>query len=303
MLSPVEQILVMTSMFALMVGMGTTLDWQAFKAVSKTPKNLMMGAFVQFGLLPLIAWSLALALDLSPEAALALIMVGCTPGGTSSNMYAWFAKGDVALSITMTMFSTIVAVVLMPTLVSFYGSQLPLGELIVPWKQITGSLLFVLIPVGFGVWLRHKNVKYLLHIQRGGAVLGISAVFLMLASWLPDLLGQLIDEFSRDYLAVLLLGNLGFLLGYFLTRLLGFSGSIARTLALETGLQNTLLTFTIITLSFSPAFVERVGWIPLMYGACIMGMGMFWMLLFRYLAQKETHQGSTTAEAGAVSTR
>lgn len=299
MLSQVEQVLVMTSMFALMVGMGTTLDWHAFKDVSKQPKQLLMGASVQFGVLPFIAWCLALALELSPEAALALILVGCTPGGTSSNMYTWFAKGNVALSITMTMCSTLAAVILMPALVAFYGSQLPLGELVVPWKQISGSLAFVLIPVGFGVWLRHRQFKHLLLVQRGGAALGIAAVFLMLASWLPSMLSQLVDEFSRDYIAVLLLGNLGFALGYGVTRLFGFDAAIARTLSLETGLQNTLLTFTIITLSFTPAFVERVGWIPLMYGACIMGMGMLWMLLFRYLAQKETRDSDVVVGASA----
>ena len=287
MLSQVEQILVLISMGALMVGMGTTLDWASFRQVSKQPKNLLMGATVQFGILPFTAWTLAVLLELSPEAALALLLIGCTPGGTSSNMYTWFAKGNVALSITLTMVSTLLAIVLMPLLVTLYGANLPLGELVVPWKQIAGSMMFVLIPVSIGIYLRHIHFRYLVLLQKGGAFLGVAAVFLMLLSWLPSMLEQLWDEFSRDYLAVLLLGNLGFFLGYLATRLFGFPKAIARTLSLETGLQNTLLTFTIITLSFSEAFVERVGWIPLMYGACIMGMGLLWMLFFRYLALKE----------------
>ncbi|MCG8671706.1 MAG: bile acid:sodium symporter [Pseudomonadales bacterium] len=295
MLSPIEQILVMVSMGALMIGMGTTLDWRSFKEVSKQPKHLLLGAGMQFGLLPLLAWSLAMSLSLSPEAALALVMVGCTPGGSSSNMYTWFAKGDVPLSLSMTMFSTILAVVLMPALVAFYGSQLPLGELVVPWKQIMGSLLFVLIPVAFGIFLKSKNVKYLPQIQKIGSALGISAVFLMLASWLPSLANKLLNEFAPEYLAVLLLGNCGFLLGYTLVRLFGFPATIARTISLETGLQNTLLTFTMMTLSFSTAFVDKVGWVPLMYGACIMGMGLFWMLLFRYLAIKEMQSANSNA--------
>jgi BASS family bile acid:Na+ symporter len=215
-------------------------------------------------------------------------------------MYTWFSRGDVPLSLTMTMFSTIVAVVLMPLLVAFYGAKLPLGELVIPWKQITGSLLFVLIPVGLGIYLKSRRIRHLAMIQRVGSVLGISAVFIMLASWLPNMADKLLNEFAPEYLAVLVLGNTGFLLGYVLVRLFGFPPRIARTISLETGLQNTLLTFTIMTLSFSPEFVENVGWVPLMYGACILFNGSLWVLLFRYLSAREmnaneSQQASTTA--------
>jgi len=172
-------------------------------------------------------------------------------------------------------------------LITFYGGQLSLGDLVVPWKQIMGSLFFVLIPVGFGLLLKAKGVKHLVRIQQVGSILGLSAVFLMLASWLPSMVEQIMNEFSPEYLAVFLLGNLGFLLGYSLSRIFGFPPRIARTISLETGLQNTLLTFSIMTLSFSPAFVEQVGWVPLMYGACIMGIGLFWVFVFRRLARKE----------------
>ncbi len=287
MLSQLEQALVMVAMGALMVGMGTTLDWESFRTISRKPKQLLMGVLMQFGLMPLLAWILAMLLSLSPEASLALVLVGCTPGGSSSNMYTWFANGDVPLSLSMTMFSTVMAVLLMPMLITFYGGQLSLGDLVIPWKQIMGSLFFVLIPVGFGLLLKAKGVTHLVRIQQVGSILGLSAVFLMLASWLPSMLEQIMNEFSPEYLAVFLLGNVGFLLGYSLSRIFGFPPRIARTISLETGLQNTLLTFSIMTLSFSPVFVEQVGWVPLMYGACIMGIGLFWVFVFRRLARKE----------------
>ncbi|OUS32546.1 hypothetical protein A9Q99_00285 [Gammaproteobacteria bacterium 45_16_T64] len=300
MMSPVEQALVLLSMGVLMIGMGTTLDWAAFRNISQQPKKLVMGLSIQFGIMPLLAWFLAIQMSLSPEAALALILVGCTPGGTSSNMYTWFAKGDVPLSLTMTMFSNIMAVMLMPILVTFYGSNLPLGDLVIPWVQIMGSLFFVLLPVGFGILLKARGVRHLLRIQQGGAVLGMLAVLLMLSTWLPSLVDKIMNEYSPEYLAVILLGNCGFLVGYVLVRITGFPARIARTISLETGLQNTLLTFTIMTLSFSTAFVDQVGWVPLMYGACVMAMGIFWTLLFRRLAKNEIETGhgnvSTDAE-------
>mgnify|MGYP000030846865 FL=1 len=299
MLSQLEQVLVMIAMGALMIGMGTTLDWKSFRTISRKPKQLMMGVLMQFGVMPLLAWTLAMLLSLSPEASLALVLVGCTPGGSSSNMYTWFAKGDVPLSLSMTMFSTVLAVLLMPMLVTFYSGQLSLGDLVVPWKQIMGSLFFVLIPVGFGLLLKAKGVKHLVRIQQGGSILGLSAVFLMLASWLPNMIEQIMNEYSPEYLAVFLLGNLGFLLGYSLSRTFGFPPRIARTISLETGLQNTLLTFSIMTLSFSPVFVEKVGWVPLMYGACIMGIGLFWVVVFRRLARKELLKKTNLENEGA----
>ena len=300
MLSQLEQVLVMIAMGALMIGMGTTLDWKSFRTISRKPKQLMMGVLMQFGLMPLLAWTLAMSLSLSPEASLALVLVGCTPGGSSSNMYTWFANGDVPLSLSMTMFSTVLAVLLMPMLVTFYSGQLSMGDLVVPWKQIMGSLFFVLIPVGFGLFLKAKGVKHLVRIQQGGSILGLAAVFLMLASWLPSMIEQIMNEFAPEYLAVFLLGNLGFLLGYSLSRIFGFPPRIARTISLETGLQNTLLTFSIMTLSFSSVFVEKVGWVPLMYGACIMGIGLFWVVVFRRLARKELLRKTDLENKAAV---
>lgn len=301
MLSPIEQTLVMIAMGALMIGMGTTLDWDSFIKISRKPKQLLMGVLMQFGLMPFLAWTLAWVMALSPEASLALVLVGCTPGGSSSNMYTWFANGDVPLSLSMTMFSTVLAVVLMPVLVTFYGGQLSLGELVIPWKQIMGSLFFVLIPVGLGLFLKAKGVKHLVRIQQGGSILGLLAVFLMLATWLPSMIEQIMNEFAPEYLSVFLLGNLGFLLGYALSRIFGFPPRIARTISLETGLQNTLLTFSIMTLSFAPAFVEKVGWVPLMYGACIMGIGLFWVVVFRRLARRELSKKTDLDDKGAMS--
>jgi BASS family bile acid:Na+ symporter len=280
MLGQTEQLLVLFSMFILMVGMGSTLSLADFKRVLRHPGAMFGGCFIQFFCMPGLAYLIATQLELSPQETLALLMVGCSPGGTSSNMYTWFARGHVALSISMTFCSTLMAIVLMPTLVSLLASQSDIG-IVIPFKNISGSLLFVLIPIGIGLALRHRSFRYLTELQRLGGILGVLATVLMLYLWLPRMWAQFLESYSSSYLAIFLLGLSGFSLGYLMGRMLGFSERMSRTISLETGLQNTLLTFTILTVSFPADFVEQVAWIPLVYGAAIMGMGAVVVGMFR----------------------
>lgn len=286
MLGKTEQLLVVFSMFILMAGMGSTMSLKDFKKVLRSPWGMFIGCFIQFMCMPFLAFIIGRELGLGPEASLALILIGCTPGGTSSNMYTWFARGSVPLSVSMTLVSTLAAVVMMPVLVSFYGGQVS-QQIMVPFSQIATSISFVLVPISIGIFLRSKEFPYLKQLQTAGSILGILATLIMLSSWVPRLWEQFRADYFKAYIGVFLLGNLGFILGYFLARSFGFKGSKARTISLETGLQNTLLTFTIMTLSFPKAFVDAVGWIPLVYGASIMGMGLIYVLVFRLMSSKE----------------
>lgn len=95
-----------------MVAMGTTLTVENFKKAVHSKKPLLIGMISQFGFMPLIAFGLAIGFGLSPLFSIGLILVGCTPGGTTSNLLTYYAKGDVALSISMTITSTILAIVM-----------------------------------------------------------------------------------------------------------------------------------------------------------------------------------------------
>ncbi len=106
--------------FVIMLGMGASLTVNDFKAVARSPKGVLVGFLSQFGLMPLIALGLSIVLNLHPAFAIALILIGTLPGGTTSNMFAYFSRGSVALSISMTTASTIMALFMMPIILSVY---------------------------------------------------------------------------------------------------------------------------------------------------------------------------------------
>ena len=278
MLGPVEKSLVFSAMFLLMVGMGSTLAWQDFSRIFRKPKGVCVGLLIQFGWMPLLAYIVSRLLDLPTGAAVVLLLVGCTPGGSSSNMYTWFAKGNVSLSLSMTIGSTLAAVVMTPLLVALYASHLDLVSLSIPYKQIVLSMSFSIVPVAMGMFLAHRGYRRLPLLRKLGGAAGVLATILMMWSWLPKMLDQFLNSPSKEYLAIFLLGNCGFFFGLLTAKFFGLGSTSARTISLETGLQNTLLTYTIITISFPEAFVSQYGWIPLVYGASIMGVGAFWVL-------------------------
>lgn len=113
----------------------------------------------QFGIMPLVGFILVIGFELSPEIGLGLLMIGCAPGGSTSNLYTYYAKGDLALSIAMTLASTIAAIVMMPLLISFYSGWLGIGgEIIIPYNKIVIMLWSLLVPVSIGMAIRRYSL-------------------------------------------------------------------------------------------------------------------------------------------------
>ena len=115
-LNTLETLFLSVFLFLLMMGMGATLSVDNFRAVLRRPLPVIIGLASQFGWMPAIAWCLAVALDLSPVAAMGLVIMGCSAGGTTSNFFTYLSRADLALSISMTVVSTLVAVVAIPLL-------------------------------------------------------------------------------------------------------------------------------------------------------------------------------------------
>ena len=115
-----DQILLALMIFIIMLGMGASLTMDDFRAVIRAPRGVFIGFLSQFGLMPFIAFSLATVLGFHPAFAISLILIGSLPGGTTSNMFTYFARGSVALSISMTTASTLLALLMMPVLLKLY---------------------------------------------------------------------------------------------------------------------------------------------------------------------------------------
>lgn len=281
MLSPIEQVLLKVLVLVLMTGMGATLTLAAFRDILRAPTGVLIGLASQFGWMPLIAFSLAKVFGLSGELAIGLVIVGCTPGGSTSNLFTYFSRADVALSISMTAVSTISAVVLMPFVLWIYGSAFTSAELQIPYKDIVMSLVGVLGAVAVGMFVRSRSLAAARITERVGSISGIAVLVFLIGIGLYRN-GALFGQTSPAmYAAGIGLGALGLGLGYLGARLTRLPEPSRRAVAFETGIQNSPLALGIIVASFEPSQHQQVMWLPLLYAICILAMATVVTLALR----------------------
>ena len=220
----------------IMLGMGTTLSPDDFIAAAKRSHAVLIGLVLQFLLMPLLAYLIGRALQLPKEQFIGLVMVGTVAGGTASNVIAYLAGGDVALSIAMTACSTVAGIVLTPLISSFY-----LGQTVhVPaWAMFKSILLVVALPVSLGLLInrlcrKHADVlaKICPLVSSVGIVLVIGIITSLNVSTLAQC-GPLV------FLAVILHNGSGLAAGYFSARLLRCDRRTSVTIAIEVGMHNS----------------------------------------------------------------
>ncbi|MBO9450066.1 bile acid:sodium symporter [Tropicibacter sp. R16_0] len=266
MIGLVEQIGLVLMVFVIMLGMGATIEMSHLRKVVTTPKPFVVGILCQFGLMPLIAFGLANAFDFPAAIALSLIMVGATPGGTTSNLYTYYAKGDVALSVSMTVASTVMAIVMMPLAIAFYAGQYISAELQVPFSNIVVTLILVMVPVSIGALVLRYSQRWAVRLEKASGVVGIVLIAALIVKFLIENTQLFLSTPKTVIFAAILLGLAGFASGYLCSMLAGLNAKNAKTVSLETGIQNTPLTIAIITLSFaSSAQLEEMLLFPTFY--------------------------------------
>ena len=225
----------------IMFAMGITLTIPDFALVVKRPLPILLGVVAQYVIMPAIAVALVFIFQLPPELAVGVILVGCAPGGTSSNVITYLAKGDVALSVTMTSVSTLLAPIFTPLLTLWLaGTLLPVDA----GSMAMSIVQMVLIPVVAGLlvrWLLRTWVDKILPLLPWVSVLGISYVVVAVVSGSADR----IIEAGLLVLAVVVLHNgLGYLLGYFAARVFNYPERVARTTSVEVGMQTLTGSYT-----------------------------------------------------------
>jgi BASS family bile acid:Na+ symporter len=257
MLGAAEQAMLAAIIFVIMLGMGATIHRTDIAiALRRRRRAFLVGMLCQFGLMPLIAFLLALALALPPPVALALIMIGATPGGTTSNLFSYWAKGDVTLSIAMTVASTLAAIVLMPLAIAIYATEALTGDLEIPFASIAVTLILVTLPAAIGYAIRARNVVAASWIEWIGSLAGIVLIAALMINFLRENSALVFAVPATELLATLLLSVCGFVAGFWLARFLGLDLTAAKTVSLETGIQNGALTVTVIGLSFATGQVQ-----------------------------------------------
>ncbi|WP_422108746.1 bile acid:sodium symporter family protein [Arthrobacter bussei] len=220
----------------IMFGMGLTLRPVDFALIARRPLPVVIGVVAQFVIMPSIGWAVSMALGLPPALAAGVILVGCCPGGTASNVVSYLARGDVALSVAMTSVSTILAPLLTPLLTLWLaGRYMPVDA-----AGIGLSILqIVLVPVIVGLAVRFflpRAVERLLPALPWISVAAITVVVIAVVSGSASII------FSAGLLvlaAVILHNGLGLALGYGAARLFGLPTAARRTTAIEVGMQNS----------------------------------------------------------------
>jgi BASS family bile acid:Na+ symporter len=233
----------------IMFGMGLTLSVEDFKAVFKQPFAVFVGVAAQYIIMPGIAYLLAVGLNLPPELAVGVILVGCCPGGTASNVMTYLAKGNIALSLAVSAVATLVSPILTPVLIYLLASQ---------WLPVDGkdmlmsTIQIVLIPIILGIifkWLLKDKA------EEGGKVLPLVSVIGIVGVISAVVAGNRdqILESGMLMLAIVILHNLlGLLLGFFISKVCKFPYPDQKAIAIEVGMQNSGLAAALATAHFAP---------------------------------------------------
>ncbi len=284
-LSGLETLLVAVFLLLLMLGMGATLTVAHFRVVLRRPGALLIGLASQFGWMPLIAFGLAQGLQLPAEIAIGLVVMGCSAGGTTSNFFSYLSGADLALSIAMTVTSTIAVLVMIPLVLWIYTPSFGVGagnpDLVIPYNNVVMTLLAVLVPVGLGILLRSRSERWARRVERGGSLAGFVVLALVIIGNVMREGSRLLEIAPSIYLAASLLGPIGFALGHASGRLLGLARPQQRAVSLETGIQNAPLALGIILLSFDSPVREQVLIAPLLYGVIVVPLSAAAAGLFR----------------------
>lgn len=233
----------------IMFCMGLTLTMPDFALVFKNPLPVLGGVAAQFIIMPSMGWLVATMLQLEPALAAGLILVGCAPGGTASNVVSYLARGNVALSVAMTSVSTLLAPLLTPALALWLAGQyMPVdaGSMAISVVQI------VLIPVVLGIFLRMLFNRFVDKVSGALPWLSVLAITFVVTVIVAGSAQTIVTAGLLVLVAVVLHNALGLALGYAIGILLRVPEDSRRTIAIEVGMQNSGLAGGLAKQYFSP---------------------------------------------------
>ncbi|MEO1045191.1 MAG: bile acid:sodium symporter family protein [Pseudomonadota bacterium] len=248
---PFGQPLISVLLGVIMLGMGLTLTLDDFRRVLQIPRCVATGVILQFTIMPLAGIGIATLFALEPGLAVGLILVSCCPGGTASNVVAYLARANLALSVTMTMASTLVAIIATPLLTGWLADKFVAID---RWNLFVNMVSIVLMPVVAGVVLKRLFPRATNHIAIVSPLASVLVVVLIVAGIIAASKPLIEAHFGELLLAVLLLHLCGFGLGYGLTAITGYGVQERRTISIEVGMQNSGLGSS---LASTPAFAAQ----------------------------------------------
>jgi bile acid transporter len=285
-----EQIMLVALVFVIMFGLGAGLTPRDFLSALRRPQGLVIGWLTQFGIMPLVAFILVVTflLPLPQEyavpVAIGALLMGSVPAGTTSNIFTYFSKGNLALSVMMTTNSTLWALVMTPLALLLYGTRfMPAGsELQIPLTNIVVTLVILLVPVAIAMVIRRFSANIGAVMELLGGFFGLFFIVFLLATWVPRNWRLLVTTPWQVYAVAIALGLVGITVAYAFARAVKLHPVNARTVGLETGIQNGPLAIAIVLLTFSgdPALAS-VLLVPALYSLFIVIVATVVTVFFR----------------------
>ncbi|MBF5078818.1 bile acid:sodium symporter family protein [Paracoccus sp. NBH48] len=240
---------IVTLLGIIMFGMGLTISGRDFAEVLRRPVNVGVGVASQFLIMPLLAVALTMIIPMSPEVAAGVILVGCCPGGTSSNVMTYLAKGDVALSVACTSVTTLMAPIVTPFLMLMLASEyLPVDA----WAMFQSIVKVVLLPLALGFAAQKLLPAFVRAAVPALPLVSVTGIVLIVAAVVGASKGAIIQSGLIIFAVVVLHNMLGYLIGFIAARLAGLDLAARKAIAIETGMQNSGLAAALATAYFSP---------------------------------------------------
>ena len=239
----------------IMFGMGMTMTLADFKSVLHSPKAVAIGVAAQFIVMPCLAYMLCKLFNLPPEIAIGVILVGCCPGGTASNVITYMAKGNTALSVACTSVSTLLAPLLTPAIFYLLASQ---WIDINAWSMLSSILQVVLLPIVLGLVVRamlKDKTQYYMPVM---PLISVVAIVLIVAAIIAGSKGQILESGLLILGVVMLHNGLGYLLGFWASRWFKLPYADSKAVAIEVGMQNSGLGVALAAVHFTVSPITAV---------------------------------------------
>lgn len=279
--------IVMPILIVLMFTLGLELDKSSFLKMAKSPLAVVAGAFGQIVLLPALAFAIAYIMKLSPVWFMGVMLISCCPGGSSSNVFSMIAKGDVALSVTLTAISSVITLFTLPVIMKLTAEFVSLNsglEINLPvGKLLLQNIVLIFVPMGIGVMVRMFAPRTSEKLHKVLKNCAFPALMLLALIFFLQYTREIFDNFTVLGTSLSLLLILAIVIGGLMSRLLKFTPAIRRTIVIEIGMQNAAQA---IAIASSPlVFNSPEMAIPAIVYALLMNVILL-MYIAKYLGKK-----------------
>lgn len=266
------------AIFLIMIGMGMTLLPKDFREVIIAPRATFFGLFAQLLMMPVVAFILGYVLSLSPALAVGLVVIAACPGGTISNLFVYLGRGDVALSITLTVLASLIAIVTLPLVVGYaleyYADASQVVELPMQ-KTVVALMAIVLLPVTIGMTIKRYANTFAMRMEKLVSVFGLLVLLGVIMAILMQLGERVLELLWKGGLAAALLNIIGLAVGLFGSKVIGLSRAQSFSVAVELGVKNgtlgLLVTLTLLNSSEMSVPVAVYGVMMLAFGFMMLG--------------------------------